>query len=142
MSMTLNERNPNILEIYVGTQNATISLPGVHIRKHSRIKAVHFIDQAGIAASNSNYIQLSLQDASAVQYATLDTRAAHDGAVTALVPIAMDLVGPDLTIDSPSTPVAQQEVDVPAGTDLRLVVTATGTVTTTLAKVQIEYYPL
>jgi hypothetical protein len=142
MSMTLNERNPNIVEILIGTQAATISLPGIYFRKHSRIKAVHYIDQAGIAADNTNFLQLSLQDASAVQYATLDTRAAHDGANTALVPQAMDLVGPDLTIDAPATPTAQQEVDVPAGTALRVVVTKNGTGVPTLGRMQIEYYPL
>lgn len=141
MSMTLNERNPNIVEIGIGTQSATISLPGVYFRKRSRIKAVHYIDQAGIAADNTNFLQLSLQDASANVYATLDTRAAHDGAVTALVPIALELPNPDLTIDAPATPVAQQETDVPAGTALRLVVTKNGTGVPTLARLQIEYYP-
>lgn len=140
MSMTLNERNPNIAEIGIGTQAATITLTGIYFRKRARIKNIHYLDQAGIAADNTNFLQISVQDAAANVYATLDTRAAHDGANTAFVPQALEMPNPDLTIDAAATPVGQQETDVPAGTTLRVVITKNGTGVPTLGRLQIEYY--
>lgn len=136
MSMTLNERNPNIVEVGIGTQAASITLPGIYFRKHSRIKEVRYIDQAGIVADNTNFLQLSLQDLSAVPYATLDTRAAHDGALVAMTPKVMQLSSPVGDIAN------QPEADVPAGTALQIVVTKNGTAVPTLGRLQIEYYPL
>jgi hypothetical protein len=140
--MTLNERNPNINSVPIGTQAATITLPVMYVRKHSRIKLAHLIDQAGISASNSNYLQFSLQDLSSNVYATYDTRAANEGALVANTPGAMTLSSPDVVLEDPSAPLSQQEVDIPAGTSLVLVITAAGTVTSTKALIQIEYYPL
>jgi len=142
MSMTLNERNTNIMPVFIGTQASTITLPVGYFRKHSRIKFVDLLDQAGISASNSNYLLFSLQDSSSNVYATYDTRAAGQGAVTANSAAQFAIPSPDLTNDSPYTPVAEEEIDVPAGTQLNLVITANGTVTTTKALLQLEYYPL
>lgn len=137
MSATLNERNPNLDEVYIGTQGATITLQAKLFRKHSRIKNVWYVDQAGIAADNTNFLQVSLQDISGSPvYAALDTRAAHDGAVTANVPIKM-------TLSNPVGDVANQpEADVPAGSNLVAVITKNGTGVPTLAKLLIEWYPL
>ena len=135
-SVINSERLPNIAHVGIGTQNATITLPALYVRKHSRIKEIRIADQLGIAADNTNYMTFVLQDASATSYASYDTRAAHEGALVANVSKKMTLTSPvgDTT--------NQPEVDVPAGTELSLVVTAHATVTTTLARVQIEMYPL
>lgn len=137
MSMTLNERNPNCDELYIDTQAATITLPGKVFRKHSRIKNVSFINQLGIAADNTNFLQLSLQSLDgSIIYATLDTRAAGQGAVVANVPKALALVGPVGDVAN------QPEVDVLAGSNMVVVVTKNGTGVPTLAKLNIEWYPL
>lgn len=137
MSMQNNERAPNIVIVPIGTQSATITLPGLYVRKKSRIKEVRFINQAGIAADNTNYLQLSLQDISASPvFATLDTRAANQGAVTAMAPKALALVG------AVGDTANQPEVEVPAGSTLQLVVTKNGTGVPTLASLEIELYPL
>ncbi len=138
MSMSLNERNPNLDEIHIGTQSATITLPGKYFRKHSKIKNVYYLDQAGIPADNTNFLQISLQDLSAVEYAKLDTRAANDGAVVANTakPMALSVQSDD------SQAAISAEEDVPAGTNLRLVITKNGTGVPTLAKLLIEWYPL
>jgi hypothetical protein len=138
MSSVMNsERMPNIATINVGTQAASITLPGLYFRKRSRIKEVKYIDQAGLAADNTNFLQLSLQDASSVVYAALDTRAANQGALTANVAKVMPL-----TTDVGDTVGSQPEADVAAATTLKLVVTKNGTGVPTLGVLQIEWYPL
>ena len=134
MSSVVNsERLPNVVLIPIGTQAATITLPGMYLRKKSRIKAVHLLNNAAITADNTNYLQLSLQNLAGLEYATLDTRAANDGAVVARTPKALTQVS------------AQQnrgELEAPADESLQVVVTKNGTAVPTLATLQVEYYPL
>lgn len=137
MSMSLNERAPHLDEIHVGSQAATITLPGKIMRKHSRIKNVWVIDQAGIAADNANFLQLSLQSLDgSIVYATYDSRAANQGAIVANTPKLLALVNPVGDLAN------QPEVDVLAGSNMVLVVTKNGTAVPTLAKVLLEWYPL
>jgi hypothetical protein len=134
MSMTLNERNPNVDIIPIGTfvSASTAVVPGLYFRKHSRIKNVYFVDQVGIAKSSSNYQTVTLQDnsGSPVAYAAVAT-----SAVAAVVntPLAMTL----------STPVGTDlnEADVPAGTQLNVSVVGTGTAVLTKAILIVEWYP-
>ena len=136
MSMTLNERNPNISTIHIGTQlsSAAIVFPGIYFRKHSRIKAVHFIDTTGIVASSSNYLNLALQDnaATPVAYAAGNTKVG----IAALTQLAVALSNP--VGDTANNP----EADVPAGTMLNLKLDGFGTALPTNGKVQVEWYPL
>ena len=142
MSATLNERNPNILVIPVGTQGASINLPAGYFRKHSRIKQFSIIDQAGVATSNSNYLTATLSDGTN-NYASHSTKTTAQGSLTALVAGVGVLLNPDEEIDSPNTPAAEQETDIPAGTSLQLDIVLTGTgVTYTKAVALLEYYPL
>ena len=141
MSMTLNERVPQNVIIPVGSQSSTITLPAQYVRKRSRIKNVWAIDQAGVAADNTNYLTLSLQDSSSNVYATYDSRAAAQGALTANVASALKLASPDLTLEDPNAPASQQEQDVPAGTQLQLVVTLHGSAVLTKALLEVEIYP-
>ncbi len=139
MSAQNNEVNPNVVVIPLGTQAATITLPGFFMRKRARIKNVYLADQAGIAASASNYVGVKLQDnaGTPIVYASADTQA---GAVALTqYPIALAAGGGSgLDADQVTAP----EVDVPAGTMLNVKLTATGTVTTTKAVLIVEYYPL
>lgn len=139
MSVTNSERLPNIVSIVVGTQAATITLPAMYARKRLRIKEVRYIDQLGVAADNTNYLQLSLQDGAGNVYASLDTRAANNGALTANTSKKCTLGGSGVTVLGDST---NPEVDVAAGTDLLLVVTKNGTGVPTKGILQVECYPL
>jgi hypothetical protein len=134
-SVVMSERLPNVVHVPIGTLAATTTLPGMYFRKKSRIKHVHLINQASLAADNTNYLQLSLQDVAGgnQEYAALDTRAAHEGALTAMTPKELTLTASLLT---------GGEVEVPAGTTLQLVATKNGTGVPTLAELQIEWYPL
>ena len=139
MSMTLNERNPNLDFIPVGTQavsagmSAGVVLPGLYFRKHSRIKNVYFIDQAGIAKSSSNHLLVQLQDGSANAYAAIDTSGV---AAVANVALGMPLTTP--VGDVANNP----EADVPAGTQLNIKLLGAGSGAPTLAGVLVEWYPL
>lgn len=121
MSGVNNELAPNVDLIPVGTQAASIDLPMPKFRKHAKLKAVNYIDQAGIALDPTDFVQLSLQIGSTV-LATLDTTAA---AVTALVAKALTLA----------------VSDIPAGSQLKLVLTIGGSGTTTLGLLQLEWFP-
>lgn len=133
MSAVNSERLPNISPVYLGTQASTISLPLMYVRKKSRLKQVMLLDQAGISADNTNYLGIELQDQDGVVYASLDTRAAHEGALTALV-------GKEMTLSSSLAD--NGEVEIPALSSLKLVITAHATVTTTKAMASLELYPL
>ena len=133
MSAMNSERNPHVVSAVLGTQASTISLPLLYVRKKSRLKALRILDQAGISASNSNYLVMALKDENGVSYAQYDTRAAGQGALTALV-------GGEAALES--TLVDNGEVEIPAGVSLKLVVTATGTVTLTKAVASLEMYSL
>ena len=143
MSMTLNERNPNIDFIPLATQAASSGLsagvvyPGLYFRKHARIKNVMYIDQAGIAVSSTNYLKIVLQDNAATpnSYASVNTSAVAAVANTAL---AMTLTNP---LESSDASVNIEE-DVPAGTQLNVQLTGHGTGVPTSAGVLIEWYPL
>jgi hypothetical protein len=109
------------------------------------------IDQAGVAASNSNYLTITLQDSAATPnvYASLDTRAANQGALTAQVAALMTLGGDTVlgpTSGAVATPVigdsTNPEVDIAAGANLEISVVAGGTVTSTKMLLQLEFYPL
>jgi hypothetical protein len=136
MSSVVNsERMPNVTTVQVGTQAATITLPSMNFRKKSRIKEVRYTDQAGLAADNTNFLQLSLQQGDGTVIAALDTRAANNGALTANTSKALTL-----TNNAGST--SQPENEVAAGTDTKLVVTKNGTGVPTLGQLYIEWYPL
>lgn len=134
-----NERNPQVDEVYVGSQAATITLPAKYFRKHSRLKNVRYVDQAGLTADNTNFLQLSLQDVSGNVIATYDSRAANQGALTAMVSKALVFSNAN---GYPTIDANNLEVDLPALTELQLVVTKNGTGVPTLGRLYLEWYPL
>jgi len=135
-SVMNNELNPHVVLVPIGTRAATVTLPGLHARKKLRIKKVHLLNGAGITADNTNFLQVSLQDLLAVEYATLDTRAANQGAVVANTAKELAKSVGKLATDNSG------ELEVPALTNLQLVVTKNGTAVPTDATLSIEYYPL
>ena len=139
MSAPMSERWPNVSMVVVGTQASTITLPALYGRKKMRIKEVRYADQAGITADNTNYLQLSLQDGSGNVYASLDTRAGHDGALTANAFKLLTLGGSGVSVLGDST---NPEVEAAAATGLVLVVTKNGTAAPTLGMLSVEWYPL
>lgn len=122
-----NENNPHIVVIDLASLTADTTVPAMNLVKKSVIKSVKFMNGAGIAASDTDYALVNLK-AGSTDVATLDTRAAGNGAVTANVAKAMTLV-------------SGQETQA-AGTDLKIVYDESGTMALTNAKLQIEYYPL
>ena len=138
---------PQLLTVPIGTQAATISLPAAYFRKHGKLKAVRLVDQAGVAADNTNFLTVTLQDSGATPkvYASYDSRAANQGALTALVSKLMTLGGGTVlgsTAGATATVVASGEVDVPAASNMILLVTVGGTGAFTKALLQLEFYPL
>lgn len=142
MGMTLNERNPNIVLIPLGTQAATVNLPGMFVRKHSRIKSVQLINKAAVAASDVDYVVVALKDSNGNSYASYDSRPEAQGALVALIAGQAKLLNPDLVIDAPATPLAEQEVNIPSLTNLEASVTIGGAGALTAALLEVEYYPL
>jgi len=129
-----NERAPSVSVVHIGTRASTAGavLPGVYFRKHSRIKNVWFVDQAGQGLDTSNYVTLLLKDLAATAYATVTTSAV---AAVANTPLALAYTNSDGDANSP-------EKDVPAGTMLNIDVAFGGTGHCVDACLLIEWYPV
>lgn len=121
-----NERNPNLSIIELGSITADADVYGLYIPKRARILSVYVVDAAGIAASDTNYVQVSLQVGSTV-IAELDSRAAHENALVANVPEAANLVSAASLLT--------------AGSYLKVTYNEEGTVAMTTAKVFVEWAP-
>ena len=130
-----NENNPHVGIVEVGTQGTDNTQIGcMHFPKKSVIKSVKLMDNAGVVASDVNFVEVALKNqAGDVIVAELDSRAAHENGLGAKQAKAMNLVGADAGVGG---------VVVPAGTNLYFDYQESGTVTLTLAKLFIEYYPL
>lgn len=126
-----NENNPQVAVISIGTQGTDNTQLGVmHFPKKSIIKSIKLMDNLGVAASDSNYVEVSVKNQSGdAVIAELDSRAAHENGLAAKVAKALNLA------DSAG-------VEVAAGTNLYFDYQETGTVTLTAAQLFIEYYPL
>lgn len=150
-SVVNSERMPSVRTVPIGTQAATITLPVGYFRKRTRLKEARLNDLVGIAASNANYVTVTLQDVGPTPkvYASYDSRAANQGALTAYLAKLMTLGGGVVlgsVAGATATPVlgdtTNPEVDIPAGSNLQLLITVTGAVTFTTALLQMENYPL
>jgi hypothetical protein len=118
-----NESNPFLVQIDLGSIAADGSLAALYLPKKTKILGAWLIDTAGIAASDSNYVDVRLQNGSTV-VAELDSRAAHENGLTALVAKAMNIVS------------GQEEQA--AGSSLKVVYDETGTVQMTNAVMVLE----
>lgn len=70
------------LPCYVGTVSTAGDYPLCHLPAKFVLEGVKLLDQAGIAADNTNYVTLTVKTGSTA-IASLDTREANQGAVTA-----------------------------------------------------------
>jgi len=101
-----NENNPHSFVAYLGTVSDAGDYPVCHLPKRFKISKVVLLDQNGIAASDTNYVQLSLKKKqvgeSAVEVAECDTRAAHEGAATANQAYPLNLDADESNVDRDS----------------------------------------
>jgi hypothetical protein len=145
-SVMNNERNPQVTPIQIGTISTSSGLssgvvvPGIYMRKRSRIKNVYFVNNGAVAKSNSNYLSLLLQDNSAtpVAYASAATSAAAVVQNTQY-PLALQAGGGS---GDDTNSASQPEVDVPAGTMLNASIAALGSAVPTNGILLVEWYPL
>jgi hypothetical protein len=124
-----NDNNRGKVSVYVGTlATDDTQVPVCHFAKKVKILSVKLINNAVVAANDSNYVQPSLQHVGGNVIAELDTRAAHEGALAKNVGKAMNIV--------------EAEQYVAAGSDLELDYQEAGTVTLTAAVLEIDYLEL
>lgn len=123
----LNESSPQLAVIPLGSITADGSLPALYLPKKSFIKSVTLINGASIAASDTDFVDIRLQNGSDV-IAELDSRAAHENGIASLTGEPLNMVA------------AQQEQA--AGSSLKVVYDESGTVAMTNAVLVIEHYPL
>ena len=122
-----NENNTHVVSVPVGTQAASIELPGHYVHKAAILKRMALINQAVLAADNTNYLQVQLLSApSGTVLAEIDTRAANEGALAKNVA----KLAPELN------------VSIPAGSSLAVNVVKNGTGVPTLAVLELEMHSL
>jgi hypothetical protein len=117
-----NANNPKMLPLRIGTLAATTTLPVLSVPKNFIVRSATYLDGTGLVADNTNFLQLSLQYTAGTVVATLDTRAAHNGANTVNVGQAMSLDAGVVT----GLVTNGAAGEIPAG-DLIVVVTKNGT---------------
>lgn len=97
-----NANNPHMLLIPLGSPATDAkTLAGLRPGQQMVIQSVHVINAATIAADDSDFMSISLEKgpiASTTVVAELDTRAAHEDALVANIPEALNLVTAELTI--------------------------------------------
>lgn len=87
-----NENNPSVAIIPLGSLSADATLPGVVCPKKMKIVGVSLLNGAAIAASDTDFVQLSLVKADDTVVAELDSRAAHENGIAAHTKEALNLV--------------------------------------------------
>lgn len=128
MSAQMNERQTQIVLIPVGslaTDNTQV--PGFTAPRKMRVVSVKLLNGATIAASDTDYAQVSLKNGSNV-VAELDTRAAHENGLTANV-------GKALNLDSTYRDLAE-------GDSVHVDYQEAGTMALTNAVLQVEVYQI
>ena len=100
-----NENNPSVFSVAVGSLAVDAVMPLTYCKKKMRLLSVELMNGADIAASDTDYAILYLKDSDDNVYATLDTRAAGQGAVSEFVWKAFSV----------------SDAEIPAGSSLKLV---------------------
>lgn len=118
-----NENTSLLVLIPLGSISAAGELPGFYMPRAGKIKSVALINNADIAASNTDYATVTLQNGSNV-IGSVDTRAANQGAVTAKVA----KVGAMTSANQAQA----------AGASLKVVYAESGTMALTSALLQVE----
>lgn len=123
-----NENNCHVVCIPIGTQAASIELPGLYARKKMVMKRMALLNQADLAADDTNYLQVQLLDAPA-------------GAV--LAEVSSKLTGGEGSLTKNVAKLAgETDVVLPAGSSLPVNVVKNGTGVPTLAVLVLELHQL
>jgi hypothetical protein len=122
-----NENNPISVVVAQGNVTANQETGVFYLPKKSKIVSLHLMDSVGIAANDTDYITVSLKKGSTV-VASYDSRAANQGALTALVAKAAAIVS------------GQEEQD--ADSSLSLDIVLEGAAVITAGSMVLTYYPL
>lgn len=138
MSAMNNERNPHTIVVPIGALAGAASkeVPAMKALKDFILLSASIVDGAGVSASNSNYITATLKNhTDTLNLATLDTRAANQGALAALE-------GGDMALVASTAPqLADPTTILPRGKSASLSVVSTGTAALTNAvAVLVGYY--
>jgi hypothetical protein len=126
-----NANNPQVIAVYVGTVAAAGDVPVCYLPKKFHLLGASLLNNAAIAASDTDYATLTLKSGSTA-IASLDTRAANQGAVT-------QNVAKDFALAAAYDDSGDAAEAVPAST-IKLTYAEGGTMTLTGAVVQLYGY--
>lgn len=129
MSAMDNGLNPQITLVPIGTQAATISLPGPKVERARKLKAVRYIDGASLATDDTNYLVIELKKGSTV-LASLSTKTTTPGKLCNQALVALVATG-DMLGGTP--------IDLAAGDQLSVVATKNGTGVPTSGLLELEW---
>ncbi len=127
MSAQMNERQPVTVLVPLASITADASLPAMYCPRKIKLVSVKLVDQAGITANASNYVNVQLKNGS-TKLAEYDSQAGNQGTLAANV--------------FKDVPIVSGAETVAAGASLTVVYDETGTVGMTNALLQIEYYDI
>lgn len=117
-----NENNPHLLAIPLGSAAVDLrQLVGPSV-KRIKVLSAHLLNGAAIAASDTDYIQVSLEKgpvAGTTVVAELDSRAAHENGIAANIPEPLNLVDAETLIDE-DTLISVNHNETDAGTNVAL----------------------
>ncbi len=121
-----NELLPTVAVFTVGTQAASISLPGFKVTKATYVKSMALINQVALAADNTNYVQVQL------------CNLADD---TVLAEVSSKLTGGEGSLVA-NTPLVDSAgaFEIAAGVTTYIKVIKNGTGVPTLAGLQLEWF--
>ena len=101
--MSLNNENvPVTIMVHLGSLSADKVAPAIHLPKKSVITSVKLLNGAVMAASNDEYVQLSLKNGDTV-VAEFDSRAAHEDGIAANTAEDFNLVAAQLEVAAGTT---------------------------------------
>lgn len=87
-----NENNSQVLCVPLGSPSADdVVLAGVNAGSRWKVSSVYLLNEALIAASNTDYVQIELKKGATV-VAEIDSRAAHEDGIAANTAEALNLV--------------------------------------------------
>ncbi len=119
MGAQSQERNPICIPMVLGSPSADDAIiAGAYAYLHRKFVVTNavLVNGAGVAASDSDYVILNVKNGSTI-VAEIDTRAAHEGALTADVAAAMNIS--NATVAAGSTLTVQYD-ETDSGTSVAL----------------------
>ena len=135
-----NLNNPHVMTVPVGVISASGNLPGGYLPKASVILGAVLINNANLAQSDTNYVNVQLKNGSAI-VVELTTKVTQ-GAALAASALAAQVAAPMGIATATYADGAPEDLIIPAGTSLTAAFTVGGTGALAGAMIQISYYPL